>query len=374
MRRFAFLIHPLELDGYADFDPSIKALPAAGRETLVSILHGLADPLVVSDSEIISPDGARAFGEFILVSKTAEELKAMPHDEAVALISEAAELGRQRGAELVGLGAFTSIVTHGGLALRDLGIPVTSGNSFTVAAALEAIDESGRSHQRAAIVGAAGAIGRAVSCRLMGKVAQMTLVGNPKRSAEALESQLREVVAEAADYWRNAEADPAPGSIAELLRNADLESLLQAGRITFTADAAEAARSADLLVTASSATGALIAAQDLPHGATVCEVSRPFNLAAEIESKRPDLQLIRGGVVEVPGLPHLGDFGLERGQAFACMAETMLLALEGERQHFSLGARLSMVEVDRLSALARKHDFHPVLPAPLANRSTQSAN
>jgi uncharacterized NAD-dependent epimerase/dehydratase family protein len=43
--------------------------------------------------------------------------------------------------------------------------------------------------------------------------------------------------------------------------------------------------------------------------------------------------------------------------AYACMAETMILALEGRYESFSLGREMTVEQIDEISSLAKKHGF-----------------
>ncbi len=57
--------------------------------------------------------------------------------------------------------------------------------------------------------------------------------------------------------------------------------------------------------------------------------------------ERDDVLLIEGGLVDVPGEVDFGlDFGLPPGKAYACMAEAMVLALEGRCESYSLGRQI----------------------------------
>jgi predicted amino acid dehydrogenase len=68
--------------------------------------------------------------------------------------------------------------------------------------------------------------------------------------------------------------------------------------------------------------------------------------------------IISGGVVDVPGEVDFGfDFGLPPGKAYACMAETMVLALEGRHESYSLGKDVQLERVHEITQLARKHGF-----------------
>lgn len=60
----------------------------------------------------------------------------------------------------------------------------------------------------------------------------------------------------------------------------------------------------------------------------------------------------------LPGSPDLGwNFGFEKGTAFACMSETMMLALEGRYEHMSIGADLSLEHLELMRGLAKKLGF-----------------
>lgn len=384
--RFAFLLHPLELRSYADFDSSLAAMQPSELETAVRCVHGLASPAVVGDARITSASGKTAFGEFIMLGHTAAELMLMSHDEAVAVVGEAVDLARDRGARIVGLGAFTSIVTQGGLSVSDSGVAVTSGNSYTVVATYRALmlalDERGIAEPSIAIVGAGGAIGRAVSILLAEHAARLILVGNPHRSVEHTRARLLDVVAAACQYVvARAVADPhrPRGRLAQyILASTDLpgadapctafhalaKQIIDGGDLcVLTQDARAAAQGADALAIATSATSALFGAADFRPGAVICDVSRPRNVGPELRAARPDLLIIDGGIVEIPGKPDIGGFGLPRGHAYACMAETMLLALEQHYENTSMGGDLPLSSIDSLRTLGDKHGFR-VVTAP----------
>ncbi|HEX6986234.1 MAG TPA: hypothetical protein VF170_12710, partial [Planctomycetaceae bacterium] len=67
--------------------------------------------------------------------------------------------------------------------------------------------------------------------------------------------------------------------------------------------------------------------------------------------------VIDGGVIAVPGRPALGPIGVEPGLAYACMAETMMLALEGRLENMSLGVDLSSENLLLVRSLADRHGF-----------------
>jgi hypothetical protein len=58
-------------------------------------------------------------------------------------------------------------------------------------------------------------------------------------------------------------------------------------------------------------------------------------VSTRVAQERPDVLVIEGGVVEVPGDVKFGiDFGFPKGTAYACMCETMMLALENRPESY----------------------------------------
>jgi predicted amino acid dehydrogenase len=389
--RFAFLLHPLDLASYRDFDPTMRTLDAAALEAAAGCLHGLGKPAVVSEARVVGEGGRAAFGEFIVVPRTAEELLEMPRAAAVQEVRAALAVARKGGARIVGLGAFTSVVTQGGAALADEGLPLTSGNSATVAAVRQALRLVLAQRRRrlgestVAVVGAAGSIGRALAILLGEDAARLVLVGNPLRTPEHGRRQLLTVAGEACRHavlqasrarhlllqgplaQKILAAHDRPAAGAPLAAFALLAERLErrTGLLSCTQDVASALEAADVVVVATSSAGAtrlLLGADAFKPGAIVCDVSRPKNVGPEVAAARPDLLVLEGGVMALPGRPPLGCFGLETGLAYACMAETLLLALEQRYVHTSVGPRLDLEEVLLLEQLAERHGFTAVVP------------
>ena len=91
----------------------------------------------------------------------------LPERTVYRKIIETGRLAEKLGADILGLGAFTSVVGDAGVTIaRALDVPVTTGDSFTVSLAVDAIREAARLMEiplgkaTAAVVGATGAIGQ----------------------------------------------------------------------------------------------------------------------------------------------------------------------------------------------------------------------
>jgi predicted amino acid dehydrogenase len=116
---------------------------------------------------------------------------------------------------------------------------------------------------------------------------------------------------------------------------------------------------AHVVVAVTSALDAIIEPEMLRPGAVVCDVARPRAVSVRVARERDDVLVIEGGAVTVPGedVQFNFDFGFPPRTAYACMAETMILALEGRAEHYSLGKRLTLERVREISALADRHGF-----------------
>ncbi|MGE5541917.1 MAG: aminotransferase class III-fold pyridoxal phosphate-dependent enzyme [Bacillota bacterium] len=381
--RFAFLVHPLDLRNYTEFDKSLRVFPDESLRRLASRWNDLVEPFVLSETRVVSAKGATAYGEFIAVPKTSEDLINGPRDDIMAMLRDAVALARDRGARIVGLGAYTSIASRGGRHLLDQGVAITTGNSYTVVSAVEAVMTAlarlGIEPRRAtmSVVGATGSIGRATTILLSEYAPRLILIGNPKwpeRSRRRLltvaGAACRHLVSEMrrgrvfpadslAERIRTTSAMPPEDASDEAFEALVLEIEKASGAILLTTDADRYLKSCDVVVTATSSTGALVTPHNIKLGAVVCDLSRPPNVSRDVKDVRADVLAIDGGVVAVPGLPSLGwDFGFEKGLAYACMAETMMLALAHRYEHMSIGADLNLEGIAYVRGLAAEHGFH----------------
>src|SRR5690606_9337676 len=66
--------------------------------------------------------------------------------------------------------------------------------------------------------------------------------------------------------------------------------------------------------------------------------------------------VIESGEILLPGEPDYGyDIGLPSGVAYACLAETALLAMEGRFEDYTLGRDISVAKVKEIYRLFKKH-------------------
>ena len=111
---------------------------------------------------------------------------------------------------------------------------------------------------------------------------------------------------------------------------------------------------ADLIVLLTASADEVLRPEHLKPGAVVLDATQPRNTSPDLLTSRPDVTVVDGGIVDIPSLRLVGvDIGLPDGRAYACFAETALLALSGHRGHFTLGVPTSGTGGPRAAARDR---------------------
>jgi len=327
--RFGLVIHPLQAADFARKFPLTRFLPGG----LVERVFRAIPPFEASHiTGIVSATGARAEGWFIALPWTPRVLLGAPPDLVTRRLIQAGRIAERLGAGILGLTAFTKIAGDRGVSVAQaLEIGVTTGNSLTAATAVDgALLGAARmgidvGQAVVAVIGATGSIGAACSQILARQVGRLILVARSRDRLDRLAARLRE-------------AAPAPVSV--------------------TSDIGQAVGAAEIVITVSSATDVLIQPEDLRPGTVVCDVARPRNVSRLVYERRHDVLVIDGGVIDVPGPVDFGlDFGFPPGSCEACMAETILLALEHRYADYTLGPEIELAKVEEIHALMRKHGF-----------------
>ncbi len=335
MNTFSFLIHPLELKrDAARYKPILGIFP---EPIIEQIALRMKTKTISQISGITSKTGAQCEGFFVGCPLGTRQLLHLPHEMIYKRLVEAGQYSADLGAKIMGLGAFTSVAGDAGvtIAKRLEGIiGVTSGNSYTVYSAIEALLLGAKKMEvevknaTVAIVGATGSIGAVCAKILASQVGEIVLLGRDTAKLEKLQSEVE--------------------------AQADCSALIRCGT-----DIRANLREADLILAVSSAGKELIFPADLKVGAVICDVARPRDVSRQVVQQRDDVLVIEGGVITVPGedVQFNFEFGFPRSTAFACMSETMLMALEGTNQNYTLGRDLSVEQVKHIGVIAEKHGF-----------------
>ena len=329
MPKFGFLIHPLSWDDVERFDPKATG---KGRPLIKKILEWMPPHKRSDIVGVRSKTGREITGHFIAIGLLPEQFLELPREQVMDRIIRGANIAAELGCDIVGLGGFTAVAGDGGETVaQNCPIAVTTGNSYTIASAIQSLLRGAKEmginleSATATVVGATGSIGSACSQILGNKVANLTLSARNATRLKNLTQAMQPHVS---------------------------------AKLSWTADIPQAVRSADVVLTATAATSCVVEPEDLRPGAVVCEVSLPHDVSRRVASERPDVLVTEGGNIRVPGNPNFNfDFGLPAATALACMSETMILTFENRFVNYSLGRGINLDKVLEIERLAEKHGF-----------------
>ena len=331
MDTFAFIIHPI--DPKRDVSRKFPFLGRVLNEKQIDFFSTFFPPVYISEIEGIQSEatGREIKGWFIACPYTPRRMMELPERTVYRKIIQTGRLAEKLGAQILGLGAFTSVVGDAGITIaQSLDVPVTTGDSYTVTVAVDAIREAAcvmdipLQSATAAVVGATGAIGQVCAELLADDVERLYLIGRKQEKLEELRDRLK------------------VHARAELIVSTKMDVLSDA----------------QLILTVTSAIHDVIRPEYLQPGSVVCDVARPRDVSAMVAAVRDDILVIDGGMVDVPGTVDFHfNFGFPPGKAYACMAETIALALEGRFEDYTLGKHLTRERVDEIGGIAKKHGF-----------------
>ncbi len=336
MDNFAFIFHPL--DPKRDVERKFPLLGKVLPVPVINFLSRFFPPLYISHITGVRSEatGKEVEGWFVACPFTPQRMVTLPPKTVYRKVIATAHLAEKLGAQLVGLGAYTSVVGDGGITIsRSVKVPVTTGDSYTVASAVEAMKKAAElmdinlSNATLAVVGATGAIGAVAAEILAEDIPHIVLIGKRFDRLAEVKARCEKVGGE-------------KSALAEVLVTADLDTL----------------RQADLVLTVTSAVDAIVQPQHLKPGAVVCDVARPRDVSKRVAEQRDDVLVFEGGLVEVPGpVDFHFNFGFPPRTSYACMAETIALALEGRYESYTLGKDLTVAQVKEIGQIAARHGF-----------------
>jgi len=335
INRFAFVIHPLDVSfihnhrlfGWTRWFPDSLVENVAARipPIYLSRITGGQSPTT----------GQRVEGYLFSLGATPRQMMRQGERFTYLRLEQAARMAEQRGARIMGLGAFTSVVGDAGITVaNEVDIAITSGNSLTVATTLEAAKQAvikmgarDLTKGKVMVIGATGSIGSVCARLLAQAIFDVVLVSIEPEKLIDLKHRIHKET---------------PGARVSIAMKPD-----------------EFISECDLIVSATSAFGKRIL--DITRckpGAVICDVARPPDINQAEAALRPDVLVIECGEVLIPGKIEFGyDIGLPPRTSYACLAETALLAMEGRFEDYTLGRNISIERVKEIYRLFKKHKF-----------------
>jgi acetylornithine/succinyldiaminopimelate/putrescine aminotransferase/predicted amino acid dehydrogenase len=334
-KRVAFIGHLLQPEHAILWDPSLVSV----RHKLMEFMEKPSQILmgtIFDQLNVQSITGEEVHLTYIGLDLTPKQIMAGIYARdtqwMMDKIEDAVMQARDYGCQIVGLGAYTSILSGNCKRITTDGIILTSGNSLTVGMAMEGMKQAAHSsgidirRSRLAVFGATGNIGATLALMMAPEVESVLLLVRDEQSP-----RVKSMVEEIGQVARN------------LVVTSDLHEL----------------RKCNLIAAASNSPEPLIYPQHLSSEPTiVCDIAVPADVAPEVCLQCPQATVLRGGLIK---LPRNDDFliaglDLEPGYVFACMGETLLMGLEGVTSSISFGS-IKPEGVQWALQAAQKHGF-----------------
>ena len=286
--------------------------------------------------DIESQLGSKVDFIVVMIPLLPEQIIAEDKEVIFQKILAAISIAERKGARLITLGAFTSIVTNQGLDLINrTNVAITSGNTYTAALCIKSIFKIcdmvriDMSKSVLCIVGATGDIG-SICSKVLSKYVNHIVLCSRQISEES------PVVSEIKSYSK---CD-----------------------VTITNNVVEAIRKSDIIISAASSTRFLFSIDDLRPGSILCDISIPPTVSRNITSDRPDVIAFEGGRAKFISYANIKE---KRWKSFfpynsiyGCLAESLILAFEDRFERFSLGrGAIPESKIDEIYNLGMKHGF-----------------
>ncbi len=339
INRFAYVIHPPTQEDLKKLKP-IEVLSdlAPGLMDTVEKAMAYSPPFVYSKvNGIQSPTGVEAEGWLIALGETPEQMQAHGPEFTTKRILEAAKIAKKLGAQIVGVDMLPKALKDASLEVaKHAVLPITTGNSYFASATLWAAAEAVRRmglvklkggkilHAKAMVIGATGAVGVICSHLLATAFKEVHLVGRNIAKLLALQESIQK---------------EAPKVKLHVSTRADthLDDM-------------------DIIVATSSGARHVLDIMRVKPGCVITDTNMPMILSKQQCAKRPDVLVIRGGEILLPGdNVEIGEINLPPGVAYAGLAETIILALEGRFEVFTVGTSPQWDKVREIYRLGLKH-------------------
>jgi len=297
-------------------------------------LFDIAPSFKVSEmKEYRSGSGQAVTSGCVILCTFVPDMIADNHRAVYAKVVRACKLAEKSGVGIVTLGGFTSIVAErfGGKIREEVDIPVTTGNTYTAALAVEGVEKAAQLLEKdmkdlkVTVVGGTGDIGSACALALSQKTRQVTITGRTKMNLYLLYYEL----------WKKRKS-----------------------KIYISTNNKKAVKDADIVIAAANASASILQMEWFKPGAIVCDLAYPKNLS--YKTRRKDILVFSGGLAAVPSPIDVGVMmGLPSPNVcYGCSCEAIILALERRFENFSFGrGNITLEKMEEIRKMGIKHGF-----------------
>jgi acetylornithine/succinyldiaminopimelate/putrescine aminotransferase/predicted amino acid dehydrogenase len=333
LRRIAWVFHLIDSSDIAHLDPAFAELTTEEKNAFCERWSSLCEPVVMETVDIrsLTDEVVRLYP--ILLPVTSQWMLNHSRGKRLTnsrrLVQKAVDVAAALHCNVVTLGQFTSIVTRRGESLDNHSMQITAGSNYSAALVSQAVRAELIQRDRdpadltLGVVGAAGDVASTCAAMMAPEYRQCLLVGS--------------------------------GNAGSIQRLNKLASEIPGARV---AANLQAIQEADVVVCATNSTTAPLGPECLHSDAIVCDASVPATLQPSICDDLPEVTVFPGAIAVLPGKESLEipGFPLPRGFTYGCMAEGLLLGLDGDERNRWSG-RSSSRRAAEISQVAARHGF-----------------
>jgi predicted amino acid dehydrogenase len=339
VNRFAYIVYPLDQAFLKKLKPiEVMADVAPGAMDTIEKVMAYAPPFVYSRvTGIKSNTGVEAEGWLIGLGITPEQMQAHGPEFTTRRLLMAAKMAKRMGAQIMGIGMFPKALKSASLEVaKHAALPITTGNSYLASASLWAAAEAVRRmgltelkdgktlKAKTMVIGATGAIGAICSRLLATAFEEVHMVGRNMAKLLTLQESIQ-AETEGVNLHVSTRADTRIGDM-------------------------------DVVIAASAGAGKVLDIMRLKPGCVVADTTRPSVFSSKHAAKRPDVLVIQSGEILLPGNDiEMKDIGLPPEVVYAGLAETIILALEGRFETYTVGSEPQWDKVREIYRLGLKH-------------------
>lgn len=324
MKPFAFVVNPLTVRQFKIFSPIMR------------IIKNNPSFKVSKIKKVRSIHGKEIQGYFITSLVLTKQMFKRGEDFILDKLITCGHIAEELGAGILGLGGYikTIIDREDGI-IKNLKIPVTTGNTFTAWSILEAIYRTAKTKNidlrksTVAVIDATSPVGSLCSRKLSDYVSKIIITANHREKLELLK---------------------------ETIIN------LRPIEVVIEEDVHKAVKNVDIVINANASDDNPINIEELKSGTIVCEASESSTIATKL-NPRQDIIVIKGGLIRLPFPAKLNAYtGLPKNIIYADMAEVMLLTLAKKFVNYSLGDNVNLDKLEEVADLAVQHGFEVWVP------------
>lgn len=332
---FAWLVHPRSIEDFCRKFPLAKFLP----NKIIKFICRTLWPIIVSEiTGVIDKNRIQRKGCIISIALLPEQI-IDNRKLAEKRILQALKLAERSGVKISALAGYNSIITDGGLTIKNkTHINLTNSYALLSVLGIKGVRYLLKSKNKNfnisfAIIGATTILGKILSKLLVREnISKLLLIGKTPQNLETLKE-----------------------NCLLIKTNPNL-------KIDIATDTSEI-RNYDFVIITTNASNAIIKPDYLKKEAMVLDITQPPNLSTKTLKTRKDTLIFDQVAVQTLGINYHFNFGLPREQAYACLAEVILLVMENKWDNFGIG-EIEIEQTQEINYLFKKYNFKL---APLRN-------